>query len=1844
MKSVFSAGLFAALAAFGIAQGFAPAVALASAQDVRREVVLTENGDYFGFDLRAEKDVSLETCQQMCLDDPQCRAFTFNTKVNWCFLKSDFDTLGSFEGAIAGKVVEIAAEPDIGAPPELSFVPAGTREEAKLFAAKLSSARSQDDGSGVDALIEAGTQAFAGDQTRVAAELFTRALALDPDRVDTWLTFSQLASGWLGGQGNYDYLLQEQATSAALGGYARTRTASARANALAVLAVALERRNLYRPALEAYKASLELVDSPQVATDYRALREAKGFRVTGNRVEADQASPSVCVEFSEPLVKSGVDYSSYVTVEGSASGAIEAGGKRICAQGLEHGNTYRITLRAGLPSSVGEVLEKPVPINVYVRDRAPAVRFSGERFVLPDTMRRGIPITGINTDEAELKLYRIGERALANLLSGSQYSGSKFLTQLEGYSVDEIADNLGAPVWEGAIALKRERNREVVTSFPIDEALPERAPGIYVLTAAVEGEKRNSWDPVATQWFLVSDIGLATYAGTDGLTVFARSLETAKPLAGVELSLIARNNEVLGTATSDAEGKVVFTPGLMRGSAGLAPAVLTGKLGSGDADGESDFVFLDMTRAGFDLSDRGVEGRTPPGPLDVYTWLDRGIYRPGESVHAMSLARDDAVQAAANLPLTMIFSRPDGVEAARFVVPDPSLGGYEASMLLPDSAMRGVWNLKVHADPKGAPISEKSFLVEDFTPDRIEFDLTSEASSISPSRPAEISVDGRYLYGAPAAGLSLEGEMRLKTVRERAGAPGFLFGLADEESEGDTVINLAGLDDTDEAGKASFAAVLGQLPATTRPLAADIVIRMREDGGRAVERSLTLPVLPDGPMIGIKPAFADGQVRENSTARFQVIALDGEGERVDLDGLKWSLSRIDRHYQWYRDGSYWRYEPVEIPRQVADGTIDAKAGEPATIEAEVEWGRYRLDVETADAQGPASGVEFNAGWYVEASSTQTPDALEIALDKDAYDAGETAKLKVTPRFGGELLVAIGAERLYRTFNVSVPAEGAEIDIEVDAAWGAGAYVTATLYRPGSVEANHMPARAMGTTWLAVDPGAKELEVSLGTQEQMRPGGILSVPVHVESGGDEAYVTVAAVDVGILNLTRYTPPDPGAWYFDQRALGLEIRDIYGQLIDGSLGEFGKVRSGGDGPGMTAQGSPPTEKLLALFSGIVQLDDNGNTTIDFEVPQFNGTARVMAVAWSKTGVGSASKDVIIRDPVVLSASLPKILAPGDEARTIVEIHNTDGEAGTYSVLLVGDDLVSVDGLPAQVQLARGERKTIDLALKAESVGTGEVTFDVSRDGEAVASVTRVVRVRPATLPVARRMEFPLAANGGSMTLDAGLLDDSIAEGATVDVAVTRYKAFNVAGVLSRLDRYPYGCAEQTTSRALPLLYLSDLDAPPSLVETPDLAKRIEGAITRLATFQSASGSFGLWGPDGGGDLWLDAYVTDFLTRAREKGYAVPEQVMRLAVQNLQNTLAWQDDIAEQGNAIAHALYVLARNRMASAGDLRYYADTKLDEFPTPLARAHLGAALALYNEHERASRAYRSALAFARDPKAADPARSDYGSALRDGAAILALASETRPVGSLSSDLIPDLMTLVDGELESRRYTSTQEDAWLLLAARAAKEGNRSLDLTVNGASHQGAFSRSLAGTSLGEDPLAIVNETGDAVTAVVSTLASPVQPLPAGGDGFAIERHYYRLDGTETALNDVKQNERFVVVLSVLAFDNWPSRILVSDLLPGGFEIDNPRLVKSAKLDGFDWIGETDIAHSEFRDDRFVAALNRTSGDGRDFKLAYVVRAVTPGTYTHPAATVEDMYRPELSARTATGFLEVRAAE
>ena len=460
-----------------------------------------------------------------------------------------------------------------------------------------------------------------------------------------------------------------------------------------------------------------------------------------------------------------------------------------------------------------------------------------------------------------------------------------------------------------------------------------------------------------------------------------------------------------------------------------------------------------------------------------------------------------------------------------------------------------------------------------------------------------------------------------------------------------------------------------------------------------------------------------------------------------------------------------------------------------------------------------------------------------------------------------------------------------------------------------------------------------------------------------------------------------------------------------------------------------------------------------------------------------------------------------------------------------------------------------------------------------------------------------------------------------------------------LLNALDRYPFGCSEQVASRAMAMLYVNELATAARLAPDGEIDQRIRDAIPRLLARQGSNGSFGLWSV-GGDDPWLDAYVTDFLTRAKEKGFEVPATSFTLAVDRLRNYVSTAPEPNKNGGReLAYALYVLARNGSAPVGDLRYIADTKIADVATPIAKAQIAAALGMLGDKERADRVYLAALtAIPAQPKL-DLGRADFGSALRDAAALVTLASE----GRAPQKTIDDAIARVDAARSLFTRTSTQEDAWLVLAARTLAKQVSAISLGVNGETRAGAFYRRLHADQL-DAPLAIANNGAGTVQAVVSVSGAPITPEPAAERGFKIERNFFTLDGESADATKAKQNQRFVVVLKMTEPQPQFGRVIVADYLPAGFEIDNPRLVSSGETGTLGWI--TDAAqpvHNEFRDDRFTAAFDRKSDSAPVFTVAYAVRAVSPGRYVLPQAIVEDMYRPDRFGRTATGSIEVAAS-
>ncbi|MEQ1672408.1 MAG: MG2 domain-containing protein, partial [Hyphomicrobium sp.] len=524
-------------------------------------------------------------------------------------------------------------------------------------------------------------------------------------------------------------------------------------------------------------------------------------------------------------------------------------------------------------------------------------------------------------------------------------------------------------VFSGEMDIAAKINEEVTTAVPVTDATGKLEPGTYVMVAK-PGEKSKGDDGQrATQWFIVSDLGLTAFSGSDGVHAFVRSLADATAIAGSNVKLVARNNEVLATAKTDSKGYAKFDAALAKGEGGLAPAVLVAENGGGE------YAFLDLTLNAFDLSDRGVKGRDASGPLDAFVYTERGVYRAGEEVNVTALVRDRAGKGS-TVPMTLIVTRPDGVEQQRLVMNDQGLGGRALTLPLAKTAQTGTWRVWLHADPKQSAIAERAFLVEDFVPERLDMKLSSATPTIAPEDRAIINADGRYLYGPPAAALGLEGEIIVRLAnKDVAGFPGYRFGqMSDFVNPVRSALDANLI--TDDAGKAAIPVTLPAIPKTARPLEADVIVKLRESGGRTIERKITLPVDMKQPRIGIKPLF-EGSVQEDADAAFEVVQLDAASKPVATDKLTWTLTRLDTNWQWYRRDGNWTYEAVTVKRKAGSGSLATLADAPAKLAQKISWGRYQLDIASTEPDGPASSFTFSSGWYTSGEAVDSPEQLDV---------------------------------------------------------------------------------------------------------------------------------------------------------------------------------------------------------------------------------------------------------------------------------------------------------------------------------------------------------------------------------------------------------------------------------------------------------------------------------------------------------------------------------------------------------------------------------------------------------------------------------------------------------------------------------------------------------------------------------------------------------------------------------------------------------------------------------------------------------------------------------------------------
>ncbi len=529
-----------------------------------------------------------------------------------------------------------------------------------------------------------------------------------------------------------------------------------------------------------------------------------------------------------------------------------------------------------------------------------------------------------------------------------------------------------------------------------------------------------------------------------GLRPLARH---AEPVEGVELALVARNNNELGRAATDGDGRAHFAAGLLRGMGGAEPVVV---LAYGK---NNDFAYLDLRRSSFDLSDRGVAGRPSPGAVDAYLYTERGIYRPGETVHLVAMLRDREAQALANAPLSITVRRPDGMiiassRRARCKTARPSL--HSRSPIRRRAGAGRPRPMSIPRAARGRCRVRRSGL----RARALEAHLEAEQKRVAPGEEATVAVEARFLYGAPGSGLEGETELRLTPASEPfAQYKDYRFGLVDDPFSSDTA--TFPVPATDASGRTTAVAMIAPETDASFPLEARLRIGMFEPGGRTTREEVTVPVFTRPFYLGLKSLFDNDEVGENAQARFALVALDQGGKAIDRPGLRYEFVREDTDYQWYQVEGEWRFESVTRDHLIDSATIAAKAAAAVELGARVQWGTYRLTVSDAQS-GAKTSYRFYAGWGASASADR-PDRVAVHADKESYAVGDEAKVSIRAPEGGKALIVLAGDKVFDSRLVDVPKGGTDVRFDVDKSWSSGAYAIVTLYRPLG-EGMPIPAR------------------------------------------------------------------------------------------------------------------------------------------------------------------------------------------------------------------------------------------------------------------------------------------------------------------------------------------------------------------------------------------------------------------------------------------------------------------------------------------------------------------------------------------------------------------------------------------------------------------------------------------------------------------------------------------------------------------------------------------------------------------------------------------------------------------
>jgi len=1548
---------------------------------------------------------------------------------------------------------------------------------------------------------------------------------------------------------------------------------------------------------------------------------------------------------------------------------------------------HTIVVETGVKNTLDYNLMEKFQRVVTFTNIKPAVEAIGDGVILPSTNGLIYPFKAVNLKAVDVKIIKVFEDNVAQFFQVNQYDGSREMTRVgrivykkEVQLISQKPIDYGAwntfsldlakliEVEPGAIYRIQLSFKQSQSLYPCDNAdvVEDEYETEDREMAKYDGPNDYYWDyyddedyyywddyeweerdnPCSKSYYLASgrsvtknvfasDLGIIA-KGADGqfVNVAVTDIKTAEPMSGVSIEIYNYQNQLIASQSTDGEGMVNIP---LKNKPFLLVAKKERQRGYLRLDDGSSLSMSMFDIGGQELK-KGVKG---------FIYGERGVWRPGDSLYLSFILEDKNKSLPPNLPVVFELYTPESQLYQRKVKTSSVNGFYDFRTATLATDQTGNWLAKVKV---GGSSFTKTVKVETVKPNRLKINLDFGGDVIT-STTGRGQIQAKWLHGAIAKNLKTDVELSLKGgVTEFKNYKDYSFDDPSKSFYAEDKIIYQGM--TDASGMTSFSPSIKVGDDAPGMLKANFKTRVFEKGGDFSVDNFTIYYSPYTSYAGVKVPEGkgwNGAIYSNETNMIPIVTVDEDGKGVSRSGVKVEVYDVRWRWWWERSNEddlarYVSNKSANLIKTDYVNTVNGKAMYELKF-GENLYGRKLIRV-IDPVSGHSTGKLFYVtykGWW-NSGGQDNPEGAEMltfSTDKKNYNVGEEVKVELPKFKEGRALVSIeSGSKVVESFWVKPNEVSNTFTFKTTPEMAPNVFVHISLIQPHVRVQNDLPIRMYGVQGIGVEDPDTHLEPVINMPEELAPEKEVVINVK-EAKGKKMTYTVAVVDEGLLDLTRFKTPDPWSHFYAKEALGVKTWDMYKYVLGAYSGEMaGLLALGGDESANPNDASKVNRfKPVVKFMGPFTVEAGENNTHKFIMPNYVGSVRTMVVAGYEGAYGSAEKTTPVKKPLMVLATLPRVVGPTELVKLPVTVFAMDKSVKNVQVQVQTNSLFKVEnGSTQTISFDEEGDKVVNFDLKvAEKIGKGKVKVTVkSGNKTATHEIELAVRV-----PNPRVNEYieAVVEPGQTWTSDYAAVGMAGTNNGVVEVSMI--PPLNLESRLKYLIQYPHGCVEQTTSSVFPQLYLADvLDL--SAEQKAKIQSNVTEGINRLKTFQLSNGGMAYWpGAYAEASEWGTNYAGHFMLEAKEKGYALPAGFLDNWIKfQKQQANGWSASASSNrsyynGELVqAYRLYTLALAKQPAMGAMNRMKQTSN---LSVAAKWRLAGAYMLAGKTEVAKAMVSSIETTVENYKELS---YTYGSSSRDEAMILEVLAlmKDNVRGKKVFDNIAKTMA-------SRNWYSTQTTAYALLAITKFIGGSGKSDLkyniVLNGKSESISSTTPIKQTKLSfansaSGNLSITNNGSKKLFVQIQ-----LDGIPLVGDQSSSENDlklsvkYMNMDGMTIDPAIIEQGTDFIAEVTIAnpGVRGHYKEMALTQIFPSGWEIRNTRMDvnESTKL-------KDKPDYEDFRDDRVYTYFDIDRNKSKTFRI--LLNASYLGEFYLPTVYCEAMYDHEINAKKAGKWVKV----